>query len=805
MLTPMTENPILSRLRQPARRTLTLLCFCLGLLTTATAAAQPSLLLPTVQASSEAQSSAAAAPLSAGELQAFADRLEDENERRKLIQALRALATLRDGSDTSPAEAEDPSSAIVDGVLTQMRKAGSAFAAIGALFSDLPALADWAQLQIEDPRRRALWTDVLLKLGATLLAALLLQALAYILIRRPLAALHAPRSGQGQRPSAWLQVLFAILRVLIGLVPIAVFAASAHGILAFLAPNALTRDLAQIVVFAFVGGRAIGIAAETLLTNGAVQNRLLRLDEESAHYALLWLRRLSAVAIYGYGVVRIVERVRVPPEAVDTLAKLIGFAFAGLLTVLVLQIRTPVAARIRGQQPSADAAATAPSQDAGVPETPQKSRTWRVLRQRIGDIWHVLAILYIAVSYAIWAFDVEGGFRVVLRGTLLTIAIIVLARALRFAAERAFGRLFAISRETRARFPGLEARANRYLPLLLSIIRSVIYVIAVFAILQSWGIDALGWLATETGRTVVARMVTILLVLMITVALWEATATGIEYYLTQPGPDGRPTPRSGRVRTLLPLLRRTVSIILGLIAGLIVLSELGINIAPLLAGAGVVGLAIGFGAQTLVKDIITGIFILTEDTVAVGDIVDLGGNAGVVEDISIRTIKLRDLDGIVHVIPYSEVTKIKNMTRGYAQAVFDINVSYREDPDHVIEVLKALAEEFRAEPEWNARILDPFEMWGVERLDTSGFVIRARFRTVPFQQWNVRREFQKRIKKRFDELGIEIPRPHRTIYFGTQKDGSAPPLRVLREREGEGEMAPGEGKPFGGPPGPEQA
>lgn len=771
----MTEKATFSipcRLARRATPFLLLLAWLLPILVAVPAPAQPS--PPPV---SEAP------PLSAGELNALADRLEDEGERKKLVEALRALAAIR-GAPGQPAEEPDPGSAIIGGILEQMRKAGSAFAALGALFSDLPALTDWVRLQVENPRRRALWSDVLLKLGASLAAALILQGLAHLLIRRPMAALRAPRgeSAPGARPNAWLQMILAVFKMVIGLIPIAVFAASAYTILALLAPNVLTRDLAHIVVLAFVAARAVTIAADFLLTNGAVQARILRLDEESAHYALLWLRRLSAVAIYGYAIVQIAERVRIPSEAVDTIAKLIGFIFAGLLTVLILQIRSPVAARIRGIEPPNNNATPGAAEVQNQTAThPRRSRTWRVLRQRAGDIWHVLAILYVAASYAIWAFEIEGGFRIILRGTLFTIAVIFIARVLRYAAERGFNRLFAIRRETRLRFPGLEARANRYMPVLLGIIRGLIYVAAVFAILQAWGIDTFTWLATDTGRNVVGRIITILLVLVITVALWEAIATGIEYYLMQPGPDGQPTPRSGRVRTLLPLLRRTVSIILGLIAALIVLSELGINIAPLLAGAGVVGLAVGFGAQTLVKDIITGVFILTEDTVSVGDIVDLGGNSGVVEDISIRTIKLRDGDGVVHTIPYSEVTKVKNMTRGFAQAVFDIAVSYREDIDFVIDAVNKLGEEFRAEPEWNARILDPLEMWGVDQLGDSAVIIKARFRTLAFQQWNVKREFNKRIKKRFDELGIEMPFPHRTIYFGVQKDGAAPPLRIRRE------------------------
>ncbi|MEK9969351.1 MAG: mechanosensitive ion channel domain-containing protein, partial [Ferrovibrio sp.] len=684
--------------------------------------------LPASAQPSAPPSAPADSSLSATDLNALADQIQDEAGRQRLVETLRALAQARAkpaaASAQSPtheaaATEEDPGAVIVDSVVEQMRRAGSSVAALGALFSDLPSLKRWFELQVENPQRRALWSDVLLKLGASLLVAIGLQAVAFMAVRRSMAAL-APR-GTGP---VWLGLVFMLLRVLVALVPTAVFAAAAYGTLTLLAPNVLTRDLAQIVVLAFVGWRAIDIAGQLLLAPDAVLARLLRLEGESAAYLQVWLRRLSAVGIFGYAVVRVAERVRIPPDGIDTIAKLAAFIFAVLLAILALQNRGAMADRIRGASAgtgtgTGDAAAQAGPRAAGL----------RVLRHRLAETWHILALLYIGASYSVWAFEVSGGFSLILRGTLLTVAILVVLRALLFVLEYGLGRLFTVAPESRARFPGLEARANRYLPLLLGSLKVLLSIVAVFAILQAWGIDTLGWLGSDTGRNIVARFTTIVLVVLVTLSLWEATAAGIEYYLTRPGADGSVPMRSGRVRTLLPLLRRFVSIVLGLIATLIVLSELGINIAPLLAGAGVIGLAIGFGAQTLVKDVITGIFILAEETVSVGDIVDLGGNAGVVEDISIRTIRLRDTEGIVHVIPFSEVTRIKNMTRGYARALFDIGVSYREDIDEVIGVITALAAEFRAEPEWSDRILEDLEMWGVDQLADSAVVIRCRFKT----------------------------------------------------------------------------
>lgn len=759
-----------------------------------------------------AQTPPPAAGMSAAELNSLANQLENEAERRKLIETLRALSAAQRGqagSQPAPAQApvqapvqapaqpaaqqpapapEDPGAAIVDTVVEHVQRAGSGMAALGAVFSDLPTLQKWLVQQWENPRRRALWTDVLLKLGATLAVAILAQTVAFLLIRRPLAALEVRKSNP-----LWLAFVFLLLRIMVAIIPTAVFALAAYGTLALLAPNNLTRDIAQFIVLAFVATRAVDIAGQMLLAPDAALGRLLRIDDENAAYIHVWLRRLSAVGIFGYAIVRVAQRMRIPADGVDAIATVIGFIFAALLAVLVLQNRTAIAARIRG--------AETPHAEGISP----RSNAIRLLRHRTGDIWHVLALLYIGATFTVWAFDVSGGFALILRGTLVTLGVLIVVRVLLFAIEHGLGGLFAVRPEARRRFPALEARANRYLPLLLGSLRLLLYVVAAFAILQAWGIDTLDWLGSPTGRNLAGRVTTIVLVVVVTLVLWEVTGAAIEYYLTRPSADGQPPLRSSRVRTLLPLLRRFVSIVLGLIACLIVLSELGINIAPLLAGAGVIGLAIGFGAQTLVKDVITGIFILAEETISVGDVVDLEGNSGVVEDISIRTIRLRDMDGTVHVIPFSAVNKVKNMTRGFAHAVIDANVAYQEDIDTVIATLQGLAETMRKEPEWRAKILEPLEVIGVEQIAAAGVVIRVRFKTLAGAQWGVKREFYRRMKVCFDERGIVIPFAQTMLIERDDDDDDGRKRRQLEQQaedvaEAKAEEAPDNPEPDKPPP-----
>ena len=232
---------------------------------------------------------------------------------------------------------------------------------------------------------------------------------------------------------------------------------------------------------------------------------------------------------------------------------------------------------------------------------------------------------------------------------------------------------------------------------------------------------------------------------------------------------------------------------------MVTLSNIGVDIAPLLATAGVVGIAIGFGSQQLVQDVITGLFVLVQDTISVGDIVELGGHAGIVERISVRTIELRDLEGAVHTIPFSSVSTVRNLTKDFSYALMDVGVAYRENVDEVIEVIRQLGAEMEADADIGQFILAPIEIFGLERFDDSAVIVRVRIKTRVLKQWAVKRDFNLRLKRRFDELGIEIPFPHVTLYVGEDKEGAAATLNLRHLSElPHGSGRPGRGDPSAG-------
>ena len=230
-----------------------------------------------------------------------------------------------------------------------------------------------------------------------------------------------------------------------------------------------------------------------------------------------------------------------------------------------------------------------------------------------------------------------------------------------------------------------------------------------------------------------------------------------------------------RAYTLTHIVRDVARLIILFVGMTMILSEGGVDLKPLLAAAGLGGLAIGFGAQSLVKDLISGFFILWENSVRVGDVVEVAGVAGLVEEVELRTIKLRDVSGNVHVVPNGVIDKVKNLTKDYSYYVFDIGVAYRENVDEVMGVLQEIAEDLRRDSRFADDILEPLEMLGVDQFTDSAVMIKCRIKTEPAKQWRVGREMNRRIKNTFDAKGIEIPFPHQTIYWGEPKKGMPQP------------------------------
>lgn len=672
--------------------------------------------------------------------------IEDDAQREELVRRLNTLIEIKK-NDGSAQEPEQPSlGAIV------IRQASSHGAALGRQLSALadamlgiPAGMANLRQSLSDPAVLARWTEGVLALIAVIVAGFMAQSIVKWFLAKPLLSITW-REDEG----LLMRIPLLAARLLLILIPPIAFAAAGGLLVSLFGADSVARPVTLSAIYAVAISGAINAIARTILAPAAAAVRPIKLNEETAQYLYIWITRISTIGIFGYFGIQVAGFLGLAGPAQSFLFKLIGLLLALLFIMLIMQNRHGVARYIGGKE----------------------GARLLHLRRRLADLWHVLAILYVVVVYLVWVIDMPGGFAYVTRATLLSaLAIAVGFTAVNFA-NRLIDSAFSLSDEMKTRLPGLEARVNRYLPIVKSTLRGIVAAIAFLAVLQAWGLDILLWLSEPAGRALISRLASIGAIILMAIVAWEALSAGIERYLAS-----EDAARSQRARTLLPLIRKVILAALTVVVGLTVLSELGINIAPLLAGAGVVGLAVGFGAQTLVRDIITGLFILIEDTISVGDYVMLGGHDGTVEALSIRSIRLRDPSGTVHTIPFSDVTAVINYTRDYAFAVLEIGVAYKEDVDRVVRVIEEVGRELRQDPDQQENILEDLQVQGLDRFDDSAVVIKARIKTAPGWQWAVRRAFNRLLKRRFDAEGIEIPFPQQTVWFADETDDDAARLK----------------------------
>ena len=259
----------------------------------------------------------------------------------------------------------------------------------------------------------------------------------------------------------------------------------------------------------------------------------------------------------------------------------------------------------------------------------------------------------------------------------------------------------------------------------------------------------------------------------VAVVLWWAlrmVVRRIEKSLGQPQP-GSLTVSEQRTRTLVGLLRSMGRVVIFVVFLFMLMSAIGLELGPLLAGAGVVGLAISFGAQSLVKDVISGLFILIENQFAVGDVVRIEGVSGSVETMTLRVVALRDVHGVVHIVPNGQITKVSNLTRTWSRVVLDVAIAYKEDTDRVAEVMREVGGELWGDEDWKPLLVDAPEVPGIESFDSSSVTIRMTAKTLPLKQWDVARELRRRLKRRFEAEGIEVPSSHSKLVW----EGTEPP------------------------------
>jgi small-conductance mechanosensitive channel len=563
---------------------------------------------------------------------------------------------------------------------------------------------------------------------------------------------------------------YFVLRLLLELLPPALFLSLAYGGMIFVEPE--TQAVLWVAISAYLAVRIATAVTRSLVSPDYPTLRMMHLTDEGAAYALVWVRRLAAVAGFGYAATQIGVQFGLPPTARAAFLKAVALVDHVFAVLIVLQCRRPVADRIRSHAARLTIAGR--------------------VRNRLASVWHLIAIFFIVALWLVWAAQVRNGYAKMWRFFVVSVAVLILARLAGILLLGGLDRAFRITPDLSQRYPGLEQRANRYYPLLRGFLTTLLILATCMALLQAWGVNTLSWFTTGAlGGKLASAVITVVIAGAVALAVWETANTGIDRHLarlTRAAQYGK----SARLRTLMPILRTVLMVALVAVFGLTALSEIGVNIAPLLAGAGILGVAIGFGSQKLVQDFITGIFLLLENAMQVGDSVTVAGLSGSVENLSIRTMRLRAGDGSVHIIPFSSVSTVTNVNRGIGNAAVTVTVPLAEDSDHVSDVLAEIVRGMRGEQVFRDMMRSDFQLWGVDRVDAGNVTIVGQIVCSDTGRWAVQREFNRRMNIRFKELGIAIGTPvvtqlrvdiaqhaPRTIQIG--QEDKPPPANQVRE------------------------
>ncbi|MEN4920727.1 mechanosensitive ion channel domain-containing protein [Achromobacter spanius] len=744
--------------------------------------------LPGLAPAAEAPAAPALTP------EALANMLDNPEVRKALVDALRAQGSgtrPAAGAAVAPAQPAEPGlqERMADGV---QRFLTGVAADMGQGVDDMRTLASGRSLRLDSGAAGNALMPLAMAALATIIAFILLRMIAMRIYTRidhwvaeqgcesdlPASpdAPAAPGAPPKRRAPASMRVLYRRAGAIIGAVAIDVgvvlLAAMAGGAAAlWTTPGRGTLDaLAAVFLKAFVAVELVKVLIRTVFAVRHPHLRLLPMSDELAKYWNAWLVRVAAAAGYGTLLVGPVMAASLSP-ALGRLATMIIMLAVYVYAVRVIwQNRQSVRERL--DRRAAGAA------------------TFMGSRLRfLSRVWHVLGIAYFTILLVVSQVDPTNALPFMARATAQTLLVIGVGSLLILLLNAVLAKPIRLSDDLRRRLPLLEARVNAYVPAALKLVGWIIRIVIVLLVLDAWrAFDLSRWLASDAGGAAIKVVLNIVIVLMIAMLAWTVIASIIEHRLSQSEERGMP---SARERTLLALFRNAALIVIVTMTVMVLLSQIGIDVGPLIAGAGVVGLAIGFGAQKLVQDIITGVFIQLENGMNENDVVQVAGVFGTVEKMTIRSVGIRTLDGGYHLVPFSSVDVVANHMRDFSYHLGEYTIAHRESVDDAIEHLRAAFAELMTDSVLGPEILEEMTVAGVTAVNDKGVTIRILIKTTPGMQWAVQRGYNRLLKKHFDAAGIELPYPHTVVYFGQDKRGYAPAANVTlqAERPDEGENA----------------
>jgi small-conductance mechanosensitive channel len=775
--------------------------------------------------------------------------LNDPKKRAQIEDTLTAIATAgalaapaEPASGASAAAADSASGASVpaafksNGLASQLVRqgahwltlAGSTLKSSAEVLFDTSSARYWWNVRLSDPHERAKVLGVLLALIGTLLPAIGLEWLTRRLLRRARAAIIARRAAreaqneakeaaaqtgatasqaassmptppssaaaaapapgpdkpdtqqkearsQRQAEHHWttLQRLpSAALQLLVRMLPLVVFVAAASALMSVFTEDGTIQDSSlNGLIDLYVISRGIVIAAGFFLQPDAPGLRLLRLPDSWALFMQRWVIRVVSVIGAGGALIEIATALGLSDAAHLPLVKLLALVGHVMVSIMILQCRAPISALLRER-------------------TSESKRPVTLLAHGLIDMWAWVAVFVVMALWFVWALDVHNGYRTLLHLGGLSLAVLVAARVVSIVLFGALGRLFHVDEGEQRSL--INKHAYRYYPLFRRAISTVVVVVTALVLLQVWGIGVWQFFRPGAiGHRLTSALVTICVAAVIALIVWEIANVAVERRLDQWTKSGE-LMRAARLRTLVPMLRSALFVVIALVVVMTGLSELGVNTAPLLASASIFGVALGFGSQKLVQDFITGIFLLMENAMQVGDWVTLAGVSGTVEYLSIRTVRLRGGDGSLFTVPFSSVSTVNNTNRGLGNAAVKVSIAYGQDLDLAIATLKEIGAALREDEQFKSGILSDFSFWGVDAVDGASITLAGQIQCRDTARWPVQREFNRRIFETFSAKGIEIANPQRSMLISAS---------AARSDVSNGEELEGPPRPAGSPDG----
>lgn len=688
----------------------------------------------------------------ADDLKRLVDLLEDDKKREVFVRDLKTLIRLQEGvaSPGGPtgeptAPPTTPTTPDAAKVIKPISKGIDSFAEtvveeVGRIawqVSRLPTAVGRAGSFLTDQNNRFELLILALDIGVGILAAVCVALLGRRY--RPRKPEH-PLTLTGRLGRGCLEVLIKLAPYLALL--LTVFALFEVHSLFSPAKNIVKKCLWGILFYQLAKSVLL-----TILAPSTPLTRILPYKDQDASFIWVWTRRLVQWSLFYYLLVEALLGSSRDRILYLLVRDLLLFVFPILLTIFIIK------AALRFRSPEI-AGPAEPGPDTPGLKWPWIARIGRLLRH----YWAIPALAYV------WAISLSAigrytaVFSYLLWSTVGTLAVITGAAITWAGLGWSFPKFLPQSL--------LEGRFGR---IVRAAALAIIVILSIAGLGAVWDIHITSLTARYLGPDVLARTLAIVMTVGVVAAVMGSSQLVTNVLLREK--EGQEP--SQKVKTLTPILNTMIKAGAVFVGGIIVLERIGVDVGPILAGAGIIGIGIGLGAQSLVKDIINGVFILAQDMISVGDWVQLGSKSGLVEAIGLRATRLRDTEGNVHIIPNSAIDSVTNMTKVFSRYVFDVHVSYKEDVDQVMTVLEELGREMQADSKFGPDILQPLEILGLDKFADSAVVIRARVTTKPMKQWEVGREFNRRIKKTFDRLGIEIPFPHRTIYMGETKGPSS--------------------------------